>query len=71
MSSYHKWRLRRNGSALPCAELPLSWAATRPLLSISTARTVAKISQRFRVSIALAQTIAEQAGLHAEQDHAQ
>jgi hypothetical protein len=40
-------------------------------LSISTARTVAKISQRFRVSIALAQTIAEQAGLHAEQDHAQ
>jgi hypothetical protein len=72
MKAYHKRRLRRNGNALPYGELPLFLrAASRPLSSISTAHTVAKVSRRFRVSMALAQTIAELASMHAEQDYAQ
>lgn len=68
MNDYHITRARRK-SGVP--ELPLfEWANSRPLPSTNSPRVVAKLSQRFGLSIALAQTVAELAGLHTEIEHA-
>jgi hypothetical protein len=66
MNILHKRRLRRNANR--CL-LPLfAWAASQPLRSHS--RVVNSLSTRFRLSPALALTVAELAGFSTEAHNA-
>lgn len=68
MKNYHTIRARRKSVA---PELPLfEWADSRPLPSTNGALIVTKLSQRFGLSIALSQTVAELAGLRTEIEYA-